>query len=130
MIRLFLQLSLLLNFQFTIIRSRPIQINPVYQTPNFIIDERVDLDLHTGMNDVLYPPNSLTNPGALYPFGGDLPSSRVHHSMALSDNYVIVYAGYNTDGSLLDDINMFDIRTQQWTGPILRKVILYQILYI
>ena len=76
---------------------------------------------YSGTYDTLYPDNSLLNPGALYPLGGTIPSSRVHHSMALSQYYVIIFGGYSTDGTYLDDINLFDVRSQQWSGPILKK---------
>jgi hypothetical protein len=68
-----------------------------------------------------YPINSLSNPGAAHTFGGDLPASRVHHSISATYNYVLVFGGYSTDGSLLGDINLFYIPSQQWSGPVVRK---------
>ena len=76
---------------------------------------------YSGSFETLYPENSLLNAGSLYPLGEKLPTSRVHHSLALSSNYVILFGGYSTDGTYLDDINLFDVRTQQWSGPILKK---------
>jgi len=76
---------------------------------------------YTGTYDTLYPQNSLLNSGSLYPLGGDLPYARVHHSLALTSSYVIVFGGYATDGNFLDDINLYDVRSQQWSGPVLKK---------
>lgn len=76
---------------------------------------------YSGTYDTLYPENSLLNVGSLYPLAGSLPYARVHHTLALSNNYVIIFGGYSTDGSYLDDINLYDVRSQQWSGPILKK---------
>ena len=36
-----------------------------------------------GLNEMLYPMDSLQNPGSIFPFADKLPSSRVHHAMNL-----------------------------------------------
>ena len=78
----------------------------------------------SGVNDLLYPTDSLKNPGSLYSLGGKVPESRIHSSMAIgphpTDQYIIVYGGYSYDGSLLDDLNLYDTRAQQWSGVMLR----------
>lgn len=65
----------------------------------------------------LYPPNSLTNPGELYYFGGTLPSERFHQTSTFLHPYVIVYGG-EKEGEYLDDVQLYDIRFQTWTNPI------------
>lgn len=72
-------------------------------------------------DEIIYPINSINNPGILFPFGGDIPTSRVHHTITATTDYLIVYGGYSTDGSLLGDVNLFYITSQQWSGPITRK---------
>lgn len=69
----------------------------------------------------LYPPNSLLNVGQLYNFGGDMPAERVHHTAAFLEPYVIIYAGASASGNLLDDLHMYDLRMQKWTGAITRE---------
>lgn len=69
----------------------------------------------------LYPINAVNNPGILFPFGGDIPTPRVHQTITATSDYVIVYGGYSTDGSVLGDINLFYITSQQWSGPITRQ---------
>lgn len=81
---------------------------------------RNTLHVHSGVNAGLYNIDSLKNPGDLYPLGGQLPSTRIYNSLALVGNYLIVYGGYFSDGSLLDDVNLFDIRSEKWSGPILK----------
>ena len=72
-------------------------------------------------NAAFYPINSLNNPGALFPFGGNIPSARVHHTITANSDYLFVFGGYGMDGSFLGDINLFYIPSQQWSGPIVRK---------
>jgi len=72
-------------------------------------------------NAAFYPINTLNNPGALFPLGGDIPSSRVHHTITAASDYLLVYGGYASDGSYLGDINVFHIPSQAWSGPIVRK---------
>ena len=69
----------------------------------------------------LYPPNSLLNVGQLYNFGGILPPARVHHTATYVEPYVLVYGGSSEHGNLLDDMHMYDIRMQKWTGAITRE---------
>ena len=73
--------------------------------------------------DALYPPNSLMHPGSLYNFAGKthLPPARVHHTLTYLEPYVIVYGGVSPHNDFLDDINMYDMRYQSWTGEIERK---------
>lgn len=78
--------------------------------------------LATNIDDVLYPANSLEmGEGNLYPLGGVLPSPRIHHSMALVEDLIVVYGGYDKDGSLMNDINIYDTNIKQWSGPILKN---------
>lgn len=72
-------------------------------------------------SEAFYPINSLNNAGALFPLGGDIPASRVHHAVAVSSDYLFVYGGYASDGTFLGDMNLFYIPSQQWSGPIVRK---------
>jgi hypothetical protein len=72
------------------------------------------------LNEDLYPINSLTNPGDLFPFGGTLPSSRVRHIVEVIHPYVLIYGGVSENNTLLDDLNIYDIRFQSWTGVISR----------
>lgn len=53
-------------------------------------------------------------------FLGLMPSNRLYSSIAHLMDYVIIYGGYYTDFTLLDDIHMYDYRSRQWTGPILK----------
>lgn len=73
--------------------------------------------------EALYPPNSLMHPGSLYNFAGNshLPPGRVHHSLSFLEPYVIVYGGVSPYNDYLDDIQMYDVRYQTWTGEIERK---------
>ena len=91
--------------------------------------------------------DSLYNPGALYSLPNRLPSSRVHHAMAIgpldTEEFVIVHGnafnserflvyifsftkcvnftgGYASDGTYLDDLHIFDTRSQRWSGVVLR----------
>jgi hypothetical protein len=68
----------------------------------------------------LYPPNSLTNRGSIYEFGGILPTPRVRHTVDFLEPYVIVYGGVSPNETLLNDIHLFDVRFQAWSGPISR----------
>lgn len=77
--------------------------------------------LHSGDHDLLYDENTLQSPGDLYPLGGMLPSSRVYHSLVCIDYFLVVFGGFSPDGDYLDDTHLFDMRSQQWSGPILRK---------
>ena len=76
---------------------------------------------YSGTFETLYPANTLIHPGTLHPLGGTLPTARVHHSLSLSNDYVILFGGYSTEGTYLDDINLFDVRSQQWSGPVFKK---------
>lgn len=73
--------------------------------------------------EALYPPNSLMQPGAIYQFAGEshLPPARVHHTLSFLEPYVIVYGGVSPHHDFLDDIHMYDVRYQSWTGEIERK---------
>jgi len=88
------------------------------------VGSTVDTRLNQGVkviNDLQYPVNSLFNNGNLYPMGGKQPSKRVFQSISLANNYILVYGGYAEDGTLLDDINMYDTRIFQWSGPIMKR---------
>lgn len=78
--------------------------------------------LSSNINDVMYPMNSFGNsPGNLYPLGGKMPTPRVYETTVFVKDYVIVYGGYNFNGDIMDDLNIYDTRLKQWSGPILRK---------
>ncbi|RYY81561.1 hypothetical protein EON63_15190 [archaeon] len=66
------------------------------------------------MDISLYPADSLLNPGAAFPFGGSLPSPRVQHVVALVDDYLVVHGGYDEQGSVLEDVNLYHIPTKVW----------------
>jgi hypothetical protein len=50
----------------------------------------------------------------MHPLANDIPESRVHFSMAIgplsAERYIVVYGGYDRDGSFRDDLNIYDIR--------------------
>lgn len=73
--------------------------------------------------DALYPENSLMSPGSIYNFAGEshLPASRVHHTVTFLEPYVIVYGGVSPYDDFLDDLQMYDMRYQSWSGEIERK---------
>jgi hypothetical protein len=73
-----------------------------------------------GDENQLYPYNSLTNPGDIYPFGGSLPTPRIRHIVEVIDPFVLIYGGISADNILLDDMNIYDTRFQTWSGPISR----------
>lgn len=72
-------------------------------------------------NNVLYPENSLTDVGSIFPFGGTLPTARVFSSIALVKDFLVVFGGYSSDGTVLDDVNLYDLRSHQWSNPILNR---------
>lgn len=77
-----------------------------------------------GINDVLYPLDGLLEPGDLYSLGNRLPTPRVLFALAVgpsdTDEFVILHGGKDTDGKFLDDVNLYDTRSQRWSGVILR----------
>lgn len=77
-----------------------------------------------GVNDVLYPLDGLLEPADLYSLGNKLPTSRVLFALAVgpeeTDEFVILHGGKDTDGKYLDDVNLYDTRSQRWSGVILR----------
>mmetsp|Transcript_23017 Transcript_23017/g.31547 ORF Transcript_23017/g.31547 Transcript_23017/m.31547 type:complete len:558 (+) Transcript_23017:942-2615(+) len=75
-------------------------------------------------NPTIYAVNSINFPGEIFPFeagANKIPASRVHHTVAYSGEFLIVYGGYASDGSVLGDINLYHIESQRWSGPILNK---------
>jgi hypothetical protein len=82
--------------------------------------------LFTSYNEVssqsteTFPPNSLNQAGAIFPMGGSIPTSRVHHSIVATDSYIIVYGGYDEDGGVTGDINLYHMLSQKWSNPITR----------
>ena len=88
---------------------------------SLLIFLQVPADLASTDPDVMYPVNSLINPGQLYPLNGPLPSPRLFPSMTIVGTSLIIYGGYRTDGALLNDIHIFDIPTGKWSGEIHRK---------
>jgi hypothetical protein len=78
---------------------------------------------NSGLNDLQYPEDVLwENPGDIYSMTpGLLPSPRVKNTMTYVDPLVIVFGGYSTDGSFLDDINIYDTRFRKWSGVVLKR---------
>ena len=72
-------------------------------------------------NPSLYPVNSLTDPASLWNLGGTIPSERIHQSIVNTEEFLIVYGGYSVNGTYLGDVNMYHLKSQTWSGPILRK---------
>eukprot|EP01038_Epipyxis_sp_PR26KG_P004702 gene4702-6602_t len=72
-------------------------------------------------NPSLYPDNSLSEAGSAYPFGSNIPISRIYHSVVQINSFLVVYGGYSSTGSFLGDINLYDINLQTWSGPISKK---------
>ena len=68
----------------------------------------------------VYPENSLYNNGNIFPFSGDLPSPRVLHTVCCSNEFVFVYGGFSNQGMLLGDMNLYDIKSQMWSGPLIK----------
>lgn len=71
--------------------------------------------------DSLYPENSLSSPGSVYPLDGQLPSARIHHTLALSSSHLLVYGGYDITGHTLGDVQLYDLRSQTWSNAINRS---------
>lgn len=72
-------------------------------------------------NPSLFDANTLTSAGNLWNLGGTIPSERIHQSIVSTKDYIIVYGGYSTNGTHLGDMNLFHLKSQTWSGPILRK---------
>lgn len=77
---------------------------------------------NTGDTELLYPADSLLNPGALYPLGGKLPPPRVHHTATVVDRYVAVFGGLSTTGEFMDDIHLYDTLVKTWSGTVLKRL--------
>ena len=77
----------------------------------------------SNFDELQYPTDSLANDiGNLYHLTPNLlPGGRVKHTTTYSEPYVIVMGGYDTDGTHLDDIHMYDTRMRKWTGVILKR---------
>jgi hypothetical protein len=100
--------------------------NVADKTPG--LSSTVKRSVHVDDGDA-YPTDSLrTNPGALYPFDNSLPATRVYHSVTYIDPFVVIFGGYGSSGSgvnqssptYLDDTHIYDSQTQSFTGPISR----------
>jgi hypothetical protein len=76
---------------------------------------------HTNEKNVIYPTDGLENTANVLPYGGTTPSPRVFSSTAVVSNFFIVFGGYTTDGEPMDDINMYDMDSHMWSGPILKR---------
>lgn len=50
----------------------------------------------------LFPVDSLLRSENIYEFGGDIPDPRVHHSMVASDDHVVLFGGYKSDGTVVN----------------------------
>eukprot|EP01039_Chlorochromonas_danica_P002190 gene2190-2390_t len=71
-------------------------------------------------SSTFYAENSLSEAGSAFPFANPAPSGRVHHSLALSHPYLLVYGGYDRNGSTLGDAHLYHLPSQRWSGPITR----------
>jgi hypothetical protein len=68
----------------------------------------------------MYPLNSLLDEASLFPLGGSLPLERVHHSINANSDFLILYGGYTSNGTILGDINLYHIPSQSWSNPVHR----------
>ena len=73
------------------------------------------------LQSLQFPLDSTINPANINEFGGSIPDARVHHTLTVSDNYILAYGGYRADGTLINTIDLFDKETQQWSGAISRE---------
>lgn len=73
-----------------------------------------------GQDAGLFAVDSLIDPGSAFPFGGNAPIARVQHTISHNSDYLFIYGGYSTNGTLLGDINLFHIPSQTWSNPIRR----------
>ena len=78
---------------------------------------------NSNLNDLQYPEDVLwENPGDIYSMtSGLLPSPRVKNTMTYIDPLVVVFGGYSTDGSFLDDVHIYDTRFRKWSGVLLKR---------
>ena len=88
-----------------------------------IANDEQDFRVKTGINDLLYPTDSLlSNPANIWGLTpGLVPPTRVKGTITYLEPLIIVCGGYNTDGSLMDDIHMYDTRVRLWSGGILKR---------
>lgn len=82
-----------------------------------IVDE---INYNPPADPTLYDIDTLVSPSSLFPLGGQLPLQRVHHTIKSSSSYLFVYGGYDQNGTILGDINLYHIPSQTWSSPILR----------
>jgi hypothetical protein len=68
-----------------------------------------------------YPPESLIFPGSAFPFSNQFPSPRFFHTIDANSDYLFVYGGYSTNGTILGDMNLYHIPSQRWSGPIVKE---------
>lgn len=78
---------------------------------------------NSNLQDLQYPEDVLwENPGDIYSMTQSLlPTPRVKNTMTYVDPLVVVFGGYSTDGSFLDDINIYDTRFRKWSGVVLKR---------
>jgi hypothetical protein len=72
------------------------------------------------LNPSLYEVDTLAFEQSAFPFGGNLPLERVHHSIDVNSDFLMVYGGYSKNGTILGDINLYHISSQSWSNPIIR----------
>ncbi len=49
-----------------------------------------------------YPLDYLINNNNIYEFEGEIPTPRVHHTLSVSSEYVLIYGGYDNNGTIID----------------------------
>ena len=77
---------------------------------------------HSNENLVIFPTDSLNDKfSRVLPYGGETPTPRVFSTVAVVKNFFIVFGGYSTDGTPMDDINIYDLDSHLWSGPILKR---------
>ena len=77
----------------------------------------------SNLNSLRYPDDSLIEGEvdiySLTP--GLIPSPRVKSTLTYVEPLVVVMGGYNTDGTFLDDIHIYDTRLRKWSGVLLKR---------
>ena len=80
-------------------------------------------DRPANLASLQYPEEALlANPNDIYSMtAGLLPSPRVKGTLTYVEPLVVVMGGYNTDGSFMDDVHVYDTRVRKWSGVLLKR---------
>ena len=80
-------------------------------------------DPPTNLASLQYPSEALqASPSDIYSMTpGLVPSPRVKGTITYVDPLVVVMGGYNTDGSFMDDVHVYDTRVRMWSGVLLKR---------